>query len=278
MNSNKPNKKLKETSISIYDQHVHCNYSFDSDETIQNYLDKALALGLKYFVLTDHCDFNSVYYKRDLVFDIKKEQEELENIANKYPSIKILKGIEMGYLKSELDRINKTLSDNSFDLINLSVHENGVIDYYMTDEFLKGGLQETLKEYFELVLEALDSEVDFDVLSHFDYGFKTAYLIDNTLKMSDYDEYITKILSKLIKADKTLEVNIKVERFINDEHTLYFLRLYKKLGGKNITISTDAHEVEYFCNGINHYVSLLKEVGFDHVNYFVNRKRYDIKI
>ena len=53
---------------------------------------------------------------------------------------------------------------------------------------------------------------------------------------------------------------------------MYFLRLYKKLGGKNITISTDAHKVDYFCNGIEHYVSLLKQVGFDHVNYLKNFK------
>ena len=41
-----------------------------------------------------------------------------------------LLGIEVGYQKRCLDRINEILSKESFDLINLSIHSNDYVDYY----------------------------------------------------------------------------------------------------------------------------------------------------
>ena len=43
-----------------------------------------------------------------------------------------------------------------------------------------------------------------------------------------------KIMKVLIDKDKCLEINTKVQEFINDQHTLYILNLYKELGGKNL--------------------------------------------
>lgn len=177
-----------------------------------------------------------------------------------------------------MPRIDEIMRNHKFDIVNFSVHESGTIDYYYKEQYIDNDVDKTLDLYFNNVLEALDSGFDFDVFCHFDYGFKTAYLISNQYKLSDYEDYVTQIFKKLIKMDKTLEVNIKVQRFINDEHTKYFLDLYKKLGGKNITLSTDAHSIGKFYDKFDHYLKLIKDAGFDHLNYFINRQRYDLKI
>lgn len=264
--------------MKIYDQHVHSYYSFDSEEPIESYIEKAKKLGLDYLVITDHIDLNHVSSNKDIDFDISKQQKELDVLQSKFPSIKFLKGIEIGYVRTELDRIKKILNEHHFDLINYSIHEDGKIDYYFKDEFLKQGINNLLNHYFDNFIEALNEDIDFDVLCHFDYGFKTAYLIDNSLKISMFKDKIIPIFKRVIELDKCLEINIKVQSFINDEHTLYILNLYKELGGKNITISTDAHKADAFYEGIPHYISLIKKAGFDHVNYFVNRTRFDFKI
>ena len=64
----------------IYDQHVHSYYSFDSKQSIEEYLDVATKLGLKYFVLTDHCDFNHINTGKDLFFDVSKQRKELQEL------------------------------------------------------------------------------------------------------------------------------------------------------------------------------------------------------
>lgn len=264
--------------MKIFDQHVHSYYSFDSEQKIEEYIEKARENGLEFLVLTDHIDLNYLNSETDLNFDIKKQQEELKKLQNQNKDIKFLKGIEIGYTKTSLKRVEKLLSANTFDLINLSVHENGLMDFYYSEGFIKYGVVETLKNYFATILESLEAPFDYDVVCHIDFGFKTAYLIDKSLKLSDFEEDVSKIMREVIKKDKTLEINTKVQSFINDEHTKYLLSLYKKLGGVNLTLSSDAHKVDRFYKDFDHYIKLIKDAGFDHLNYFIERKRYDCKI
>ena len=257
----------------IHDQHVHSYYSFDSKQPIEEYLNKAIELGLEYFVLTDHCDLNYLDKGQDIFFDIKKQHQELDELQKKYPNIKILKGIEIGYKPSELDRINQIIKDNKFDIINLSLHESDGIDYYFKEEFLKLGVRETLNIYFKRQLEAVKNFNDFDVFCHIDYGFKTAYQADNSIKLSDYEDLVSEILKEVIKKDKALEINTKVQKALPKEHTIYLLNLYKKAGGKHITISSDAHSLRRFYEGIDEYLPLIKEAGFNHITYFIKRNK-----
>lgn len=262
----------------IHDQHVHSYYSFDSKQSIKEYLDKASKLGLDYFVLTDHCDLNYLDKNRDIFFSIEKEQHELKELQALYPNIKILNGIEIGYKPSELGRINEIISNNHFDLINLSLHESDGIDYYYFKEFQKLGVDTTLKLYFSRQLEMVKHFDNYDVLSHLDYGFKSAYLGDKSLSVDKYEEIIIQIMKEIIAKNKAFEINIKVEEVLPVEHTKYVLELYKKLGGKYLTLSSDAHKVENFREGFEKYINLIKSVGFDHLTYFVNREKHLLSI
>ena len=264
--------------MKIHDQHVHSYYSFDSKQPIKEYLDRARELNLKYFILTDHCDLNYLDKGKDIFFDIDKEQKELDELQKEYPDIKILKGIEIGYKPSEIVRINRVIKDHYFDLINLSLHESDKIDYYFQEEFQKLGIKETLKIYFNRELEAVTNFHDYDVFCHLDYGFKTAYLSDNSISIKEYEDIIIKIMKALIKEDKALEINVKVQQVLPIEHTQYLLSLYKKIGGKLLTISSDAHSVESFYRGFDKYIELIKSEGFTHLTYYVNRKRFECEL
>ena len=260
--------------MKLHDQHVHSYYSFDSEQPIEEYLIKAQEIGLDYFVLTEHCDLNYLDKGEDIFFDIKKEDEELNLLQEKYPSIKILRGIEIGYKPSEISRINNIIKDNRFDIINFSLHESDKIDYFFKEEFNKLGIDNTLKLYFDRQIEALENFDDFDVFCHLDYGFKTAYLIDNSLKINKYEDQLIKIMKEVIKKNKTLELNLKVQEVLPLEHTLYILNLYKSLGGKYLSMSSDAHKVDRFRIGFDKYMKIVKDAGFDNLCYFIKRKRY----
>ena len=257
----------------IHDQHVHSYYSFDSEQRIEEYLDKAISLGLDYFVLTDHCDLNYMDKHKDLFFDIQKQHQELKELQSKYSNIKILHGIEIGYKPSEISRIKDIIKNNQFDLINLSFHESEKIDYYFFEEFQKLGVDKTLETYFLRELEAIKDFDDFDVFSHLDYGFKTAYLGDNTLSIKKYESLLVDIMKELIKKYQALEINIKVQEVLPIEHTKYLLKLYKELGGNYLTLSSDAHEINMYCHHFDKYINVIKQAGFNKLVYFVNRER-----
>ena len=264
--------------MKIHDQHVHSYYSFDSEQPIEEYLKKAEELGLSYFVLTDHCDLNYLDQNKDLFFDIDKQFKELKALQEKYPNIKILKGIEIGYKPNEINRINSIIKDNQFDLINFSLHESDKIDYYFAEEYKKHGIIETLNLYFKRELEAIESFKDYDVFCHLDYGFKTAYLIDQNLSIDKYENELSKIMKVLIKDEKALEINLKVQEVLPIKHTKYILNLYKSLGGKYLTLSSDAHELDKFRLHFDKYIKIIKDSGFDNLVYFVNRNKYLFKI
>ena len=262
----------------IHDQHVHSYYSFDSEQNIEEYLNKAKQIGLSYFVLTDHCDLNYLDNGKDLFFSLEKQFEELRFLQAKFKDIKLLRGIEIGYKPSEISRISNILSSHNFDLVNFSLHEADKIDYYFPEEFKKRGIENTLKHYFDKELDAVMNFDNYDVLCHLDYGFKTAYLADNSLKISDHEEQLTKIMKVVIEKEKALEINIKVQSILPIAHTTYILNLYKRLGGKYLTLSSDAHILANYRRDFDKYIELIKKCGFTHLTYFIKRNKYLLKL
>lgn len=262
----------------IHDQHVHSYYSFDSEQNIEEYLNKAKQIGLSYFVLTDHCDLNYLDKGKDLFFSLEKQIDELTLLQKKFKDIKLLHGIEIGYKPTEIGRINKILLSHSFDLVNFSLHEADQIDYYFPEEFKKCGIENTLRHYFDKELDAITNFDNFDVLCHLDYAFKTAYLADNNLKISDYEEQLSKIMKVIIQKEKALEINVKVQSVLPIEHTAYILNLYKQLGGNYLTLSSDAHTLIDFRRDFDKYITLIKKCGFTHLTYFIKRYKYLLKL
>ena len=52
----------------------------------------------------------------------------------------------------------------------------------------------------------------------------------------------------------------------------YIVSLYTSLGGKKITLGSDAHQVSRHKNGFDKVIATLKAVGIDSVCVFVDRK------
>ena len=78
--------------------------------------------------------------------------------------------------------------------------------------------------------------------------------------------------------EKALEINLKVQEVLLTKHTKYILNLYKSLGGKYLTLSSDAHELDKFRLHFDKYIKIIKDSGFDNLVYFVNRNKYLFKI
>lgn len=274
--------ELSTSSFVLHDQHVHSSFSKDSNESYSLYLKEAIRIGCKYFVTTEHVDYDVNGTKNHWLVDYDKLIELKNSLSNDITnnSIELLLGIEIGYRYEYLDSINDMINKYPFDIVNLSIHGNGLLEYYFIDGFIKYGIKETINMYYNQMYDALCRFSNFDVLSHIDYGFKTIYKIDPNYGFFADIDIIKNILLKLISLDKCLEINIKVVNSLPIKHLYDLLSLYKSLGGIKLTLSTDAHKIDRYHEYFDKYINIIKESGFNYLCYFINRieHHYDIEL
>lgn len=261
----------------LHDQHVHSKYSEDSNELLENHYQIAKEKGCKYFITTEHIDYMPSMSGYDWLCDFDALVNNLNKLNQTGGPIPLL-GIEMGYRADYLDKIINQLDKYDYDLINLSVHDSGTIEYYFAENFKALGVKETIKLYYQNVFDAITKIDKFNVLSHLDYCYKTVYRIDPTYNFLDDIDLIKPILNILIEKEKALEINIKVQNALPKKHLVSFLKLYQSLGGTRLTLSTDAHQAIRYLENFDKYKQIIKDAGFDYLCYYIKQKEYHYDI
>ena len=258
----------------IYDHHVHTHYSSDCSELMEYYFVKAKSLGLNKVCFTDHIDFEVPYLNyKDRIYDVAKARDEIKELGEKY-SIKGLLGVEMGYRVEFEERVRNYLENNHFDVVMLSIHQD--CDYSFSKITRHYSVDRAAQIYFKALNNLLDSEIDFDILTHIDFFFR---YIDRKEEYLNYASEYTKVLKKLIKLDKILEINTgSIKYFGNYDFYEFVLKIYKNLDGKNISVGSDSHELESYKLNFDKVFSLLKAYGFDEIILVENRQRTKVKI
>ena len=259
------------------DHHVHTSFSPDSFEPMEEYILKAKELGLSTLMFTDHVDYGSP----DSIFDTNPDyyayQKKLKELESEY-SIRLLMGVELGYIPRTRDRNDALLNAHQFDFVILSIHYLDDLDFSNGDFFINKTPYEAYQRYYEAALDTVTNYANFDVFGHLDfivrYGDREVY------KYDDYKEIIDKILKTLISKNKGLDLNTSGYRYdLNDFHPAKeILRRYKELGGEIITLGSDAHKKEDIQANFKEAIETLKSLGYTHVTHFEKRKPYQIKI
>ena len=224
----------------MFDQHVHSNFSFDSNEDLENYINVSNKNDI---VTTEHLDFaNPIINYEDSSINYLKYIEEIDSLNKKY-SNKFFSGIEIGYTPNSEKRIEDFLKDKNFNLKLLSIHQNGLYDYMCVNKKLIS-LEALIQEYFEQMIQALESSIEFNVLAHFEYGIR---IID--ISVTDFDSLASKFLNKIIelivKKEIAFEVNTKsMYKYKKENLYSYMIEKYLKKGGKLFTLGSDAHNIK----------------------------------
>ena len=224
----------------MFDQHVHSNFSFDSNEELENYINVSNKNDI---VTTEHLDFaNPIINYEDSSIEYLKYIEEITSLNKKY-SNKFFSGIEIGYTPNSEKRIEDFLKDKNFNLKLLSIHQNGLYDYMCVNKKLIS-LEALIQEYFEQMIQALESSIEFNVLAHFEYGIR---IVD--ISVTDFDSLASKFLNKIIelivKKEIAFEVNTKsMYKYKKENLYSYMIEKYLKKGGKLFTLGSDAHNIK----------------------------------
>ena len=226
----------------MFDQHVHSSFSFDSNEDLENYINVSNNSDI---ITTEHLDFeNPIINYKDSSIDYLKYVGQIKNLNKKY-SNKFFLGIEIGYTPNSEKRIEDFLKDKNFNLKLLSIHQNGNYDYMCVNKKLIS-LEVLIQEYFEQMIQALESSIEFNVLAHFEYGLR---MID--ISVTDFDNlasvFLNKIIELIVKKEITFEVNTKsMYKYKKENLYNYMIEKYIKKGGRLFTLGSDAHNIREY--------------------------------
>jgi len=224
----------------MFDQHVHSSYSFDSNENLENYINVSDNNDI---ITTEHLDLdNPIINHKDSSIDYLKYIEQIEILNKKY-SNKFFSGIEIGYTQKSEKKIEDFLKNKNFNLKLLSIHQNGNYDYMCVNKKLIS-LEVLIQEYFEQMIQALESSIKFDVLAHFEYGLR---MID--ISVTDFDNlasvFLNKIIELIVKKEIAFEVNTKsMYKYKKENLYSYMIEKYLKKGGRLFTLGSDAHNIK----------------------------------
>ncbi|MHB9335491.1 histidinol-phosphatase HisJ family protein [Fusobacterium polymorphum] len=226
----------------MFDQHVHSSFSFDSNEDLENYINVSNNSDI---ITTEHLDFeNPIINYKDSSIDYLKYVGQIKNLNKKY-SNKFFLGIEIGYTPNSEKRIEDFLKDKNFNLKLLSIHQNGNYDYMCVNKKLIS-LEVLIQEYFEQMIQALESSIKFDVLAHFEYGLR---MID--ISVIEFDNlasvFLNKIIELIVKKEIAFEVNTKsMYKYKKENLYNYMIEKYIKKGGRLFTLGSDAHNIKEY--------------------------------
>ncbi|SDW97618.1 histidinol-phosphatase HisJ family protein [Paenibacillus sp. CF384] len=254
----------------IVDQHVHSYYSPDSEEMLEHIVANAVKLGKQAVVTTDHFDYDCKYFKKDVLIDMDSYEREVAALRRQY-DIEIRKGIEVGYRKDYHEEINRYLDGYSFDLVLLSAHNNGILDF-AEEAFHNQPMDVLLADYFTHVRDAVDRMDNYDVVAHLDY---VARYTKSMVSRADYERcssILYDLLTTIIRKEKVLELNttgLFRQGWIHP-HT-YLIEMYLELGGKLFSLGSDAHRLGSIEQGFGEAIALLKSYDIHEVVQFRNR-------
>ena len=260
----------------IADMHTHSEYSHDSVCPIEDMCIAQIQKGTDVMAVTDHADIfmHSTY---DIYEPIRKSFEKVKNLREKYgDKILILSGVEIseGFWAPEQSKRMKELCD--YDVIIGSVRYEGLTIAYSKIDFSKLTKEQVysyLDTYFDDVLKLIEAE-DFDILAHLTCPLRYItgkYKIEINLDL--YNEKIEKILSRIISRKIALEINTSSFDALNDFMPPgHIIKKYFNMGGRLLTLGSDAHVAENASLNFHRAVEFIKEIGFDKLCYFQNRK------
>ncbi len=261
------------------DFHTHTSFSTDSEAAPIDMLNRAVDLGLTTYCITDHMDWLFPDGKDLFIFDPDRYFATLNELRERFRGKLDLRiGIELG-LRNEPDlvapvteRYETLLREYPFDFAIGSTHCICHVDPYYPDIWNTLSPDDVTERY----LDALDFNVKhyngFQVCGHLDYILR--YVPNgryaNIWKFADR---IESVLRTLIHKDIGLEVNSNALRsgFCMPNPGASILHRYYELGGRLLTIGSDAHRPEDIAADFDRIADLLRALGFREYATFSNR-------
>ncbi|MCW2277542.1 histidinol phosphate phosphatase [Heliophilum fasciatum] len=220
----------------LFDTHIHTRYSTDSRMTIEEASAQARAqqIGL---ILTEHLDLK---FPEADAFLLDVDSYFTDYLP--WRSDTLLLGVEVG-LREDVDVENRECVERyPFDYVIGSIHVVDNIDLYTEGYYRGRSKEEAYGAYFNAMIACLRASDYIDSLGHIDYIARYARVDNPEIEYEAFREQIDGVLRLLIERNIILELNTRrLERKAAIDALRPILQRYRELGGRCVTIGSDAH-------------------------------------
>ncbi|MBD3879771.1 MAG: histidinol-phosphatase HisJ family protein [Quinella sp. 1Q5] len=222
----------------IFDSHMHTRFSADSDMTAADALAKAASLNIG-AVFTEHFDYGVEVDGKPFTFDPAVYMNEYKNLRG----AKVRLGVEVG-LRKVARAVNANFIERAdFDLVIGSIHLVDGYDIYYPDFYVGKDKATAYRKYFQQMVEEA-SVADYDVLGHIDYICRAAPYDNPEINYATFKAEIDDVLKVVIERGKVLELNTRrFDKIRAIEELVPVYKRYRELGGRFVTIGSDAHRI-----------------------------------
>lgn len=257
------------------DLHSHSIFSFDGakDSTPDALCRRALEVGLTDIAITDHCDVNNEAEGTYPLLDSDAAYASVMEAKEKYKGrVNLLYGIELGNAHQAPEYAQQVLSRHNYEFVIGSLHNlTAVPDFSlinferMYDALIDQLFDRALNEMLQMCEFEHNGASPFTTLGHMTYVHRYVTIAKRKLDFKKHYDKITALYERIIKRDIALEVNVStLARGLGiSMPSLELLKLYRDVGGKLITLGSDAHSPEMLGKAIRKGHALLLTAGFD---------------
>jgi histidinol-phosphatase (PHP family) len=230
----------------LIDCHIHSTISSDAKSPIMDVCRSAVRKGVSIVCFTEHFDLNPAD-SNYLFYNHERYAAEIEQAKAAFAGkLEILLGIEFSE-PHLFPRDFESMMKHAFDFVLGSVHAfhgtwagaADVLEKYSAEEIFEMHYAETLR---------MVQFGGFDSLAHMD--FPRRYIAE----YKEPFDLINPILAALVRSNISLELNSSPLRKGNTFSlpSPAILERYKDLGGKNVTLGSDAHNADEIGSGYEH--------------------------
>lgn len=265
----------------LIDMHVHSDNSPDGIHSPMFICECAVKNNLGAIAITDHCEVDAFFEEKynnmifHSFFECSKAKSAFEG------QLLVLIGLEIGQPLSNKELAEKIITNHIYDFILGSIHTPAGFNRDVKEiEYDKLDVYKFMEDYF-LQLTEIAKWDGCDALAHITCPMRRIqgkYHID-----FDYSKIsaVTDVLLKaIISNGKALEINTSglrqnIGRTMPD---INIIRRYRELGGRLLTIGSDAHDANDCGKGVTEAMKIAKDCGFEKFTFYEKREIMEIEL
>lgn len=236
------------------DTHNHqAGWSVDATVTLAELTAEARALGLAGLTLTDHYDYNG---REDNVWYFDPESYA-GHMADRRQTgsgdVLVLSGIELGYTREHEAHVRRIAALDGFDHVILSLHFFQGHDPFFEPDAVAAGYPNHAAFVAAVINEIAayaERMPEVNTIGHYDFCSRYVRWDKSKFNYADAPEAFDRLLTAIIRNGQSLELNAgTVTSLLGKGYDATgalpdpaILSRYHELGGRLVTIASDAHK------------------------------------
>jgi histidinol-phosphatase (PHP family) len=259
------------------DYHIHSQWSYDTfgRTSMAAACERAIELGIPAVAFTEHLDFSQAgpgdaigdqgikpgWWDAIRPLDVAGYQAGLAECRDRYPSLRIMSGVEAGEPHLFAASTSAVLSSGPFDRVLGSLHALARDGRLVNSSSLYSSLPaaEVMRAYFAELLVLIQRSAEFEILAHLDYPRRHWPNASGHYQEAMFEEEYRAVLSALAASGRVLEVNT-----YSPLASATLLGWWRDEGGTAISFGSDAHVPWRVGDKFGQAVQVAEAAGFTH--------------